>query len=101
MRIAIDIGGTKTRIAILNANDFGDPKIISTPEKYDDAIAAIKSTVLATALSENSPNIESVVVGKRGTISHDGEIALHDTNFHTSVIFFRCRIFSPVDRHLP
>lgn len=76
MYIVADIGGTKTRIARSDdLEKFGEPIIIGTAQDYAEGLREIGNNILA--LSKGS-NINGIIVGIRGIISHDRQSLLKD-----------------------
>jgi predicted NBD/HSP70 family sugar kinase len=78
MYIVADIGGTKTRVA--GSDDletFGVPVIFPTPQKYEEALAAITEHARATA---GSDSIEKMVVGVPVRLSRDKRTIVHAQN---------------------
>lgn len=72
MKILVDIGGTKTRIA--GSNDllgFSEPVIFDTPKDYITGITAVTETARQIA---SGAHIERVQMGIRGTILSGGSI---------------------------
>ncbi len=64
----IDIGGTKTRIAISeDGSTFGEPAIFVTPQKYDQGLFLIEKTVLSLARGA----IGRAMVGIAGPLNGD------------------------------
>jgi predicted NBD/HSP70 family sugar kinase len=69
MYILADIGGTKTRIAgSSDLSKFSTPIILDTPQKYDDALAAIIAEIKKIT---GGGRIESLAAGVKGVLSED------------------------------
>lgn len=71
MRFAIDIGGTRTRIAGSDDGEsFGAPIKFDTPKTFDAGMAAIVEGVKSVA---NGATVDAVCVGAPGTLTPDGK----------------------------
>lgn len=69
MYILFDIGGTNMRIAATrDGESFGDPIILSTPEKFEEGIELF---VLHARALANGEKIEGIVGGIAGTLTQD------------------------------
>lgn len=78
MFILLDVGGTKTRIAgSTGLETFTEPTIFPTPQKYEDAVAAIVEH--AHAIAARNP-LEGLVAGAPVRLSHDKRSILHAQN---------------------
>lgn len=72
MYILIDIGGTKTRVALTEHREaFLEPVVFSTPHNFDEWFTTLKDTAL---LMLQGRKVHGIVAGVPGTITHDGVI---------------------------
>jgi len=68
MYLLIDIGGTNTRIAFSpDGVSFNEPKIISTPQNFNEAIKVISQTGQKLVSHE----LQAAVVGLPGPLDQD------------------------------
>ena len=74
MYIVADIGGSKMRIAGSDdLENFSEPVVLPTPQKYEEGIAVFTETALAVSAGES---IEAVAAGVAGVFSQDKKILL-------------------------
>ncbi len=74
MYIVADIGGTKTRIAgSRDLENFGDPVILDTPQRYEEGLTIFGDVGRKLADEER---IEGVVAGIKSIISDDKRVPL-------------------------
>jgi predicted NBD/HSP70 family sugar kinase len=72
MYILIDIGGTKTRIAVARTKDnFGEPDVFKTPQDFAEWLAAVHRS---TDTLRNDESLKGVVLGVPGTFTENGVI---------------------------
>jgi predicted NBD/HSP70 family sugar kinase len=72
MYIVVDIGGTKTRIAgSSDLSKFSTPVILDTPQKYDNALAAVAGEIKKIT---GGGRIESLAAGVKGVLSEDKRV---------------------------
>ena len=72
MYILIDIGGTKTRVALTEHREaFLEPVVFPTPQNFEEWMTQLKET---SATLSQGKKIHGVVVGLPGTITKDGVI---------------------------
>lgn len=77
-RIGLDIGGTATRIALVDAADVVASATISTPTSRDDAATDLR-TAIDTLLRQAATSITGIGIGASGPIDRRGIIRNEDT----------------------
>lgn len=72
MYILIDIGGTKTRVAVTRDGEtFAPPSVFATPQNFDTWLALLHSHV-STITTDGS--LRGIIIGLPGTFSENGII---------------------------
>lgn len=70
MYILIDIGGTKTRVALTEHREaFLEPVVFSTPQNFDEWLAELRDTAFKLL---SGKKVHGLVAGVPGTLSEEG-----------------------------
>lgn len=69
MKILIDIGGTKTRIAVTDIKDsFEEPTVFQTPQEFEEWLTVAKETIQKALRGRSA---ELIVIGVPGTLTEN------------------------------